>query len=124
MWGENGSTKPHKTSMSPTLYLCVETCIILQTAQGLVSGLTKSVKVRVLFDSGSRCSFVRSKVVQGAGLVAKRREWLDISNFGQKGTESGPKEVYELEIVPLDRKNGVKIEAYAVDRISSITNDI
>ena len=115
--------KPHKTSMSPTLYLCVETSIILQTAQGLVSGLTKSVKVRVLFDSGSRRSFVRSKVVQGAGLVAKRREWLDISNFGQKGTESGPRKVYELEIVSLDRKNGVKIEAYAVDRISSITND-
>ena len=112
-----------ETSQSPTLHVGVQTGIVLQTAQGLVKGNSKPVKVRVLFDSGSQRSFITSRTVQSAGLVAKRKEWLEISTFGQEGKDRGLKEVFELEIESLDRKRCVKMEAYAVQSISSIKNE-
>ena len=44
--------------------------------------------------------------------------------FGQEGKDRGLKEVFELEIESLDRKQCVKLEAYAVQSISSIKMSI
>ena len=78
------------------------------------------MKVRVLFYSGSQLSFVRSRVLESTGLQPKRKEWVEVSKFGQQVSDGGLKEVFDLDIRSVDGKSGHKIEAFAVERISSI----
>ena len=112
-----------ESSVSPSLHVAFHSSIVLQTAQALVEGKDSPVKVRVLFDSGSQLSFVRSRVVESAGLQPKRKEWLEVSTFGQQVSDGGLKEVFDLDIRSVDGKSGHKIEAFAVERISSIKNE-
>eukprot|EP00795_Rhopilema_esculentum_P004806 gene4806-21116_t len=39
-----------------------------------------------------------SRVVDSAGLQPKRKEWLEVSTFGQQVADGGLKEVFDLEI--------------------------
>ena len=81
------------------------------------------MKVRVIFDLGSQLSFVRSRVVESAGLEPKRKEWLEISTFGQQVADGGLKEGFDLDNRSVDGKSGHRIEAFAVERISSIKSE-
>ena len=63
--------------------------IALQTAQALIKGSNSSNRVRVMFDSGSHKSFVTADVARAHNLKLLRKEWLSISTFGRKITESG-----------------------------------
>ena len=103
--------------------MAFQSSIVLQTAQALIEGKDSPVKVRVLFDSGRQLSFVRTRVVESAGLEPKRTEWLEISTFGQQVAGGGLKEVFDLDIRSVDGKSGHRIEAFAVERNSSIKNE-
>ena len=86
--------------------------VALQTAQAVVKGDSKSVRVRVLFDPGSHPSFITSRAAQSAGLPIKVKEWIEISTFGQETKDCGMRAVYELDVSPLQGGERVKIEAY------------
>ena len=96
--------------------------IALQTAQALIKGGTQG-RVRVLFDSGSHRSFVTAKAALKYELPVERKEWITISTFGQKGKESGLREVLRFDIKPLRGGRVQALEAYVVPEISHISNE-
>ncbi|XP_068749238.1 uncharacterized protein [Montipora capricornis] len=96
--------------------------VALQTAQAVVKGDSKSVRVRVLFDAGSHRSFITSRAAQSAGLPIKGKEWIEISTFGQQTKDCGMRAVYELDVSPLQGGERVKIEAYESPTIAEIRN--
>ena len=96
--------------------------IALQTAQALIKGGTQG-RVRVLFDSGSHRSFVTAKAALKYELPVERKEWITISTFGQKGKESGLREVVRFDIKPLRGGRVQALEAYVVPEISHISNE-
>ncbi|CAB4005252.1 E3 ubiquitin- ligase DZIP3 [Paramuricea clavata] len=97
--------------------------VALQTAQALVMGGKENVRVRVMFDSGSQRSFVTGKVAQKAGVPVKRKEWVEIRTFGQEKVEGKLREVFELNVAPVQGGESVSIDVYGVDSISQIRNE-
>ena len=96
--------------------------VALQTALARVEGKEKS-RVRVLYDSGSQKTFISAKVVNKLGLKPLREEMLAIKKFGESEPEVKKREVYEMILAPLKRNvEGVKVEAFVVDEISTIHN--
>ena len=95
---------------------------ILQTAQAIATGV-RNLKVRILFDTGSHKTFVTSRVVRELSIGPKRVDPLGIKTFGSKMVDEKMREVVELELVSVNGKNRVKIEAYVVDRISDVNNE-
>ncbi len=83
--GPKEEAGPSESSVSPTLHLGVHSSVALQTARAFVDFEDRKgkVKVRVLFHLGSQLSFVTSTIVNQLGLEPKRKEWLEISTFGQ-----------------------------------------
>ena len=107
---------------SPALHVGSTGRVALQTAQAVISG-NKSLRVRVLFDAGSHKSFITTRAVQLTGLKHERREWIEISTFGQQARDSGLRGVYEFDVFPLQGGDGIKIEAYEVPSITQIRNE-
>ena len=97
--------------------------VALQTAQAVVKGANRNLRVRVLFDAGSHRSFITSKAVWSAGLQVKRHEWIEVCTFGEQTKESGLKGVYDLQVFCFQGGDGVKIEAYGVPTIAQIRNE-
>ena len=97
--------------------------VLLQTAQGRVKGNTGDVRIRVMFDSGSHRSFITLKVAKDAGLKSKRKEWVEISTFGQAMVDRRLREVFEIEIRPVRIGEGTVIEAYGVSSIAQVKNE-
>ena len=94
----------------------------LQTALARVEGKEKS-KVRVLYDSGSQKTFISAKVVNKLVLMPLKEEMLAIIKFGESEPEVKKREVYEMIFAPLKRNaEGVKVEAFVVDEISTSHN--
>ena len=96
-----------------------ESRIALQTAQALIKGGTQG-RVRVLFDSGSHRSFVTAKAALKYELPVERKEWITISTFGQKGKESGLREVVRFDIIEdvsinneYEYENDLKLYSYS-----------
>ena len=73
---------------SPALHVGSTGRVALQTAQAVISE-NKGLRVRVLFDAGSHKSFITTRAVQFTGLKQERREWIEISTFGQQARDSG-----------------------------------
>ena len=96
--------------------------VALQTAQAIIEG-KRQVNVRVLFDTGSHRSFISAKAASQAGLQSVRKEWLEISPFGQAVKDRGLKEVFRFDVMPILGGEQVIIEAYAVPSISQIKNE-
>ena len=76
-----------------------------------------------MFDSGNHKSFVMQKTVKLVGIDVKRKEWIKISMFGQSLTNEGLRNVCEMEIVPLQSGEAIRIEVYGVPSISQIKNE-
>ena len=107
---------------SPTFHVGSVGRVALQTAQAVVKGYSKNVRMRVSFDAGSHRSFITTRAVQTAGVHIKGKEWIEISTFGQQTKNCGLRAVYELDVFPLQGGNGIKIEAYEVLTIAEIGN--
>ena len=96
------------------------TKVALQTALENVNAL-RGGKVRVLFDTGSQRSFITAKAREGLRPV--KSEKLGIKAFGSSEAEVADREVYEFTLHPLKGGQGVRVECFIVDNISSITNE-
>ena len=94
---------------SPALQVGSTGRVALQTAQAVISG-NKSLRVCVLFDAGSHMhkSFITTRAVQLTGLKQERREWIEISTFGQQARDSGLRGVYEFDVFPLQGVMGFR----------------
>ena len=88
-----------------------------------MKGVKSSVRVRILFDSGSHRSFGTTKAVHAAGEPVKRKQWIEITSFGQEKAEEKLREVLEKELLPVERGESVKLELYGVKSISHIKNE-
>ena len=95
--------------------------VAMQTAQALVLGQSEC-RVRVLFDSGSNKSFVTTSVKECINPKVQRKEWLQLTTFGNSSEQSGLRDVVELELCSLTGGSVTKIEAYVVPVISNIKN--
>ena len=115
------SDQPTGTNVSTQL-VGTESRIALQTAQALIKG-GKQGRVRVMFDSGSHRSFVTAKAARKYELTVARKEWITISTFGQRGKESGLREVVCFDVMPLRGGRVQALEAYVVPEISRISNE-
>ena len=115
------SDQPTGTNVSTQL-VGTESGIALQTAQALIKG-GKRGRVRVMFDSGSHRSFVTNKAARKYELTVVRKEWITISTFGQRGKESGLREVVCFDVMPLRGGRVQALEAYVVPEISRISNE-
>jgi hypothetical protein len=91
--------------------------IALQTAQALIKGSNSSNRVRVMFDSGSHKSFVTADVARTHNLKLLRKEWLSISMFVRKTTESGLRDVVLIDLIPVSGGGNLTLEAYVVPEI-------
>ena len=111
-----------KTVTSPTFHVGSVGKVALQTAQAVVRGNNKSVRVRVLFDAGSHRCFITTRAVKMTGVSIKDKEWIEISTFSQRTKDCGLRAVYELDVFPLQGEDGVKLEAYEVPTIAEIGN--
>ena len=58
----------------------------------------------------SHRSFVSQKVVRMSDLECVRKEWVAISTFGKAGKDSWLREVFEINVLPVDKGNGVKLK--------------
>lgn len=108
---------------SPNMHVSTVSRVALQTAQGYVKGNAKDVRIRVMFDTGSHKSFVTSSVAHAAGLSVKRKEWIEITTFGQVMTDRRLREVFELQIRPVEGGDSISIEAYGVSSIAQVRNE-
>ena len=109
--------------VSPAFHVGTETRVALQTTQAVLKGKNASTRVQVMFDSGSHRSFVKKRTAESVKLDVKRKEWIEISTFGQSLTDKGLRNVFELEIAPLRTGKVIAIEAYEVPSISQIKNE-
>jgi len=107
---------------SPTFHVGSMGRVALQTAQAVVRGDRKSVRVRVLLDAGSHRSFITTRAVQTAGLPIRGKEWIEISTFGQQTKDCGLRAIIELDVFPLQGGDRIKIEVYEVSTIGEIGN--
>lgn len=121
--GGSDALQNKQAGTSPTLHVGTVGRVALQTAQAVIKGDKRNLRVRVLFDAGSHRSFITTKAVQSAGLSEKGKEWIEISTFGQQTKDSGLKGVYDLQVFPFRGGNGIKIEAYEVPTIAQISNE-
>ena len=90
-----------QTVTSPTFHARAVGRVALQTAQAVVRGNNKSVRVRVLFDAGSHRSFITTRAVKMTGVSIKGKEWIEISAFSQRTEDCGLRAVYEPDVFPL-----------------------
>ena len=81
-----------------------ETQVLLQTATvyALNTENSRSVKVRVLFDSGSQRSYVTSSLKSRLGLSTRKRETVHLNTFGEEQFKKQSCEMVELGIQGLD----------------------
>ena len=107
----------------PSLHVGLESRVALQTARAVLKGGNRNVTVRVMFDSGSHRSFITPRIVRTAGLQPVRREWVEISTFGQQATDRGLKEVFSVDLQCVRGGECIQIEAYLVPTISQIRNE-
>lgn len=121
--GGSDALQNKQAGTSPTLHVGTVGRVALQTAQAVIKGDKRNLRVRVLFDAGSHRSFITTKAVRSAGLSEKGKEWIEISTFGQQTKDSGLKGVYDLQVFPFRGGNGIKIEAYEVPTIAQISNE-
>lgn len=121
--GGSDALQNKQAGTSPTLHVGTVGRVALQTAQAVIKGDKRNLRVRVLFDAGSHRSFITTKAVQSVGLSEKGKEWIEISTFGQQTKDSGLKGVYDLQVFPFRGGNGIKIEAYEVPTIAQISNE-
>ena len=94
----------------------------LQTALTKVKGAKEECKVRILFDTDSRKSFITAEAVDKMGLPVVRRERLGIQAFGSKEAKVRVIEVIDVCSSPLDGRERVVMSCYIVDEISSISS--
>ena len=64
----------------------------------------------MLFDAGSHKSFITTRAVQLAGLREGRKEWIEISTFGQHARDSGMRGVYEFHVFLLQGGVGLRLK--------------
>ncbi|CAB3983315.1 TNF receptor-associated factor 3, partial [Paramuricea clavata] len=119
--GNEAST--HIVNVPASMLVGGSSRIVLQTAQALIKGSNSSNRVRVMFDSGSHKSFVTADVARAYNLKLLRKEWLSISTFGRKTTESGLRDVVLIDLIPVSGGGSLTLEAYVVPEISRISNE-
>eukprot|EP00794_Sanderia_malayensis_P004267 gene4267-biopygen3471 len=98
---------------------------VLQTALALAKGNkdSSSLKVRVLFDSGSHKTFITRNAATKLSLQPLREERLAISTFGDVKADERVRDVVRVELESTERRNVGNIEAYVVDKISQVANE-
>ena len=81
-------------------------------------------KVRVLFDSGSKKTFITAKAVIRLGLEPERSEELRINTFGSREPDMAVRRVFRLSLSPIFEGIPVEVEAEAfeVNEIASVAN--
>jgi hypothetical protein len=113
--GNQAST--HIVNVPASMLVGGSSRITLQTAQALIKGSNSSNRVRVMFDSGSHKSFVTADVARTHNLKLLRKEWLSISMFVRKTTESGLRDVVLIDLIPVSGGGNLTLEAYVVPEI-------
>ena len=97
----------------------------MQTAQSVIStGSWKArVRCRVMFDSGSQWSFIRSTIVELLGGKSSEKQCLVLSGFGEEEPKEKCYNIHEVEVKSLKGNSSVKVKVTEVPIISKGTRN-
>ena len=110
---------------SPGLHVKDGVNIAMQTVQVVIStdrGKAK-VRCRVLFDSGSQRSFIRSTIVKLFGVKIFQNQCLMLSGFGEEEPKEKCYNIHEIEVKSLKGNSSVKRKVTEVPIISKGTRN-
>lgn len=77
--------------------------VLLQTARAIASNGSRSIPVRILFDTGSQRSYFKSSLQRQLKLEPIKTETLHLNTFGESKCKRQNCEVFKLKI---EKKNG------------------
>ena len=101
--------------------------VLLQTARALASNDTgsKSVNVRILFDTGSQRSYVTDSLVRQLNLKPQKREKLQLNTFGEPGFKGRNCDIVNIQLQKASGREWFKLQALRFPTIcSSLPNSI
>ncbi len=106
--------------VSPGLHVKDGGSNAMQTAQAVIhtEGGKSRVRCRILFDSGSQRSFIRSTIVEMLGGKPKQKEWLTLSGFGEEEPKQRCCNIHEIQVKSVQGNNVVKMKVTEVPVIS------
>ena len=100
----------------------MKTLILLQTARARVSRADNQnyeINARVLFDSGSQRSYVKSNLKEQLAVPTLRKEKLIIKTFGNENEELRECDIVQLCLRPLHDDLNIYLTAYSIPVICS-----
>ncbi len=87
----------------------------------------KSQRIRVLFDSGSHCSFISSSLVDKLNLTPLCSEKIAIKPFGTTEVERRVRDIVKIYLSPINSNNdggeGTKLKAMVVDNVTDVPKE-
>ena len=96
--------------------------IALQTAQGYVTAdNSKSIKCRIMFDSGSQRSYITTELANMLNSTPKKVEWLQIQGFGKQGATVRGR-VFDVKVESLNKNNPIYLDIIEVPTIAKFQN--
>ena len=101
--------------------------VLLQTVRALASNDTgsKSVNVRILFDTGSHTSYVTDSLVRQLNLKPQKREKLQLNTFGEPGFKGRNCDLVNIQLQKASGEEWFKLQALRFPTIcSSLPNSI
>jgi len=112
-------------TVSPGLHVKDGGNIAMQTAQAVISTDSGKARVRcrVLFDSGSQRSFIRSTIVELLGGKSSEKQCLVLSGFGEEEPKEKCYNIHEIEVKSLKGNSSVKMKVTEVPIISKGTRN-
>ena len=96
--------------------------ILLQTARAIATNGSKSISVRILFDTGSQRSYVTNTVINRLNLNPVKRETLHLNTFGNSKSKRQDCELFKLNIRSKKGENYTKLRAINFPTICSPVN--
>ena len=111
--------------VSPGLHVRDGGNISMQTAQAVISTDSGKARVRcrVLFDSGSQRSFIRSTIVELLGRKSSEKQCLMLSGFGEEEPKEKCYNIHEIEVKSLRGNSSVRMKVTEVPIISKGTRN-
>ena len=117
--GENEQTQQPNTSRTATV-TSNDKVVFMQTATVVVNSKRNNynrVKCRLLFDSGSECTYVSRTLVDTVKAETIRTEYLAVGTFGASTTECLPRDVINITVSDRADQKSIQIEPIVVEKI-------
>lgn len=105
-----------------TLTRLAKGSVLLQTARAIATNGSKSIPVRILFDTGSQRSYVTNAVTKQLKLNPVKRETLHLNTFGNSKSKRQNCELFKFSIRSKKGEDNIELRAINFPTICSPVN--